>query len=372
MSVKSKIIDLRSDTVTIPSEGMYSAIKNASCEDSFLDRDRSTANLEKKCADLFGFEKAVFLVSGTMANQLAIKAHTNIGDEIITDYSYHVNYYESVAVSKIAAVHMNIIHTSDGLLTADKLEYFIECKNVSKYSPILKLICLENSINYHSGKIFPINKLKEVAEFARKNALSVHLDGARIINSAIEEKLPLFAYAQVADSMMFSFIKGLGAPFGAVLMGGKDFIDKVRKYNKWHGGGMHQSGLMAECALYALENNIKDISSDNNKAKLLYQHLLNTMICGVHIPKVETNIIMLDLNKSGITARELINFLEERNIKLYMWSKNIVRAVTHRDINEDEIKYAAEIITEAIFSLKKNDNISESIKIGVEKKRDVL
>jgi threonine aldolase len=351
-----KVIDLRSDTVTKPSKAMYTVINKASCRDAFLENDSSTRNLERRCADLFGFEDAIFTVSGTMANQLAIKVHTNAGDEVIIDHSYHINYFEAAAVSSISGVHMSTIKAVNGLISVEDISNILGDRNRSKFNNELKLICLENTINYHAGKIFPLIKLKQISDFAKENRLSIHLDGARIFNAVIEEKISLNSFSLVADSMMISFTKGLGAPFGAALLGGSNFINNARRYNKWYGGGMHQSGLMAECALYAINNNISKIKEDNEKAKLLGHLLSQNQISGVKISKVESNIITIDFSELKITAENFVKALAVKNIMLYVWSEYIVRIVTHKDIDMNDIEVIADEILGVIYCLKEGDN----------------
>lgn len=352
MNIKSKIIDLRSDTVTKPCRQMYLALKDATCGDAFLDNDVSTRNLEERCADLFGYEDAMFAVSGTMCNQLAIKASTNPGDEIITDFSYHINYFESSGISSLTGVHINPIHTLDGLITIDILQKLLIDRNKSRFSTYPKMLCLENTINYHSGKIFPLKELKRVSDFAKENGLLVHLDGARIFNAIVEDNIPINSFSSIADSMMVSFSKGLGAPFGSILLGKNNFIQETRRYNKWYGGGMHQSGLMAECALYAINNNLYRIKSDNNNAKLLTTLLLQDQISGIKLLKNETNIVMLDLKEVNISAKVFANILQGQGILLYPWSEYIIRAVTHKDVNENDIRSAAKKILVSISHKK--------------------
>lgn len=292
-----------------------------------------------------------------MANQLAIKVHTNPGDEVIIDHSYHINYFEAAAVSSIYGVHMSTTKAVDGLISVEDLCKMLSDRNRSKFNSELKLICLENTINYHAGKIFPLRKLKRISAFAKENRLLIHLDGARIFNAIIEENIPLNSFSLVADSMMISFTKGLGAPFGAALLGDSNFISDARRYNKWYGGGMHQSGLMAECALYAINTNIPKIKEDNGKAKLLGHLLSKSQIYGVKISEVESNIVIIDLSELQITADSLVNALITKNILLYVWSKYTVRAVTHKDVNINDIEFVVNEILEVISYLKDGDGV---------------
>lgn len=342
------MIDLRSDTITKPSTQMLEAIKGASFDDAFFDIDRSTRYLEKHCAKLFGFEEAMFTISGTMSNQLAVKVHTSPGDEVLIDQAYHINYYEAAATCLISNVHLNTVKTQDGIIDLNTIDEVLVNRNKSIYRNRIKLLCLESSINYHSGKIFPFEKLNEVANFAKQQGWQVHLDGARIFNALVEDKVEPAVFSRAVDTMIFSLSKGLGAPFGSILMGSQEFIEKARIYNKWIGGGMHQSGLLAAMGLYAIENNMSRIKEDNNNAKLLASKVKEAKIKGLHIPNGDTNIVMFDLAKLKIPASNLITELSRRGVRLYEWSEYIARAVTNLNVTEQDIRFSAEEIVKTI------------------------
>lgn len=346
-----KMIELRSDTATRPTQQMLETIAHASFRDAFLDIDPSTAALEKRCAELFGFEEALFTVSGTMSNQLAVKVHTSPGDEVLIDQSYHINHYEAAAVATISNAHLNTVNASYGIIEPSIINEVLIKRNKSIYGSKITLLCLESSINYHCGKIFPFVKLKEISHFAQSYGWKVHLDGARILNALAEEQIPLSALSPFLDSMMLSLSKGLGAPFGSILLGSGEFIRQARVYNKWLGGGMHQSGMFAEMGLYAINNNIARIKEDNANAKLLASLIKEANIRDLEIPQVETNIVMLDLTQLNIPAKNLISQLEVQGIKLYEWTEYVARAVTSLNVTEASIRASARQIIATLKNL---------------------
>lgn len=345
------MIDLRSDTVTCPSEQMLRTIQDATFKDVFFDIDPSTKALEDRCAEIFGFEDALFTVSGTMSNQVAIKTHTVPGDDVLIDQSYHINYYEAAATSIISNVHLQTVHTSNGVITSNILEEVLTNRNKSMYGSKIKLVCLENSINYHSGKIFSFDQLERTSIYAHSWGWKVHLDGARVFNALTKERIAPSFYGKIIDSMMISLNKGLGAPFGAVLLGSEKFIKRARVYNKWFGGGLHQSGLLAELGLYAINNNIARIENDNNNATLLASLINDAKIPSIQIPNVDTNIVMLDLSQLKIPAIRLINILAQNGVMLYEWSEYVARAVTNLSVSEQDIKYSAREIVSTMEML---------------------
>ena len=342
------MIDLQSDTVTTPSREMLLSCLKASFKDAFLAVDESTRGLEERCAKLFGFEDALLLISGTISNQIALKTHTTPGDSVLLDETYHINYYEAAATSIISRVHLNTIKTLDGIIEPCLLDEVINGRNRSAYNNRITLLCLENSINYHSGKIYPYNKLLEVSRYAKTNGWKIHLDGARIFNVLVEEKILPDAFSKIADSMAVSLNKGLGAPFGSILLGSNSFIKQAKIFNKWIGGGLHQPGMLAEMGLYALTNNFLKIKKDNDNAKLLYSMLMEADLNNISISYPETNIIMLDLTKTRIPAKKLVDALKIRMVYLYEWSYYVVRGVTNLNVNREDIKVCAKTIISEI------------------------
>jgi threonine aldolase len=351
--MNNNLIDLRSDTVTKPCERMRLAMYNAEVGDNYYKEDYITTKLEEYCAELFGTKSALFMVTGTMANQIAIRCHTKAGDEIITDNCYHIIYYESGPTSDLGKVSTNALHTEDGILTEQHLKLAFLNRHRSQLAAYPRLIWLENTINYYSGKIYPLDKLRVVYNFAQKNKLVIHIDGARLLNACVANKTPKNAYSSVSNSIMVSFSKGLGAPAGAILLGNEEFIEQARRYQKWYGGGMHQSGILAAAALYAISNNVDRLSLDNNNAKVLSEILSRNENLNLIAKSVETNIVMFSVKKLNISAKNFVELIKQQGVLLYPWNGHIVRAVTHKDISKPLIIKAANIILEIVNKLQK-------------------
>jgi len=338
------MIDLRSDTLSVPTSEIYQAIKRASVSDHGYYEDKSTLKLEKYCAELFGKEDSLFMVSGTMSNQIALRCHTVSGDEVISDVSYHLNNFESGAAADLGKISLNLCCTQDGIITPRLLKGIIESKVYSSIVNSPKLLWLENTINTHGGKIYPLHILKKVYLLAKTYGLAVHIDGARILNACVSTGITPAEYGMFCDSISVCFSKGLGAPFGSVLIADSNVISQAQKYKKWYGGGMHQSGLLAEPCLYAIKNNTLQLKIDHNHASLLARILHSTLPNLVDPDKVETNIVMLNLKRFSIESKTFVTALRERGVLLYLWDKWQVRAVMCKNICEGDVKKAARII----------------------------
>ncbi len=348
----NKMIDLRSDTVTLPCDTMLKMMCEAKLGDDFYKDDQSTNDLEHYCADFFGKEAALFMSTGTLANQIAIRSHTVPGDDVIIDATYHINYYESASTADLAKVALNTVRSPNGILDINCVEDAISSKNRSSVSNHVSLICVENTINHHAGKIFPLDVLKKLYNFALEKKIKVHLDGARLLNACVATGISVKAYTENTDSLMVSFNKGLGAPFGAILLGTKEFIHKAQKYRKWYGGGLHQSGLMASTALFALKNNIKQLTVDHRNARILAKQLSGYREFTLVTQEIDTNIIMFSMHKIGMSSIDFVNMAKAAGVLLYPWDRYTVRAVTHKNVTENDIFLAAEIMG-TVASLEK-------------------
>ncbi len=266
-----KPIDLRSDTVTRPSKAMREAIFNAEVGDDVFGEDPTVIKLQNKCAELSGKQSSLYVTTGCLGNQLAIKGHTVQGDEVICESESHIFHYETSAPSIISNVQLHTVPGINGVMNVEDIKSAIRSKEY--YFPNTKLICLENTHNRAGGTIQPIENLKEIYAFAKDNNIKVHIDGARIFNASVETGISLKEYASYCDSISFCFSKGLGAPVGSILCGESDFITLAHKWRKILGGGMRQSGIIAAAALYALENNVERLKEDNDKAKYFAEEI---------------------------------------------------------------------------------------------------
>ena len=360
--MNNNVIDLRSDTVTKPCKRMRLAMYSAEVGDNYYKEDYVTQKLEDYCAEFFGAKAALFTITGTMANQIAIRCHTKAGEELITDNYYHIIYYESGPTSDLGKVSNNILYTEDGILTEEHLNLALLNRYRSQLTTSPRLIWLENTINHYSGKIYPLDKLKAVYNFAQNNQLVVHIDGARLLNACVASQTPSHSYSSVSNSMMVSFSKGLGAPAGAILLGDEAFIEQARMYQKWYGGGMHQSGILAAAALFAICNNVDRLSLDNNNAKLLAKLLSRKEKLNVLMKLVETNIVMFSVKKLNISAKYFVELIKQQGVLLYPWDDYTVRAVTHKDVSKKLVIKAANIILKVVDELQKSGVYDDSNK----------
>lgn len=344
----NQIIDLRSDTVSSPSLEMLESIRTASLHDSYFEDDPTTKELEKYTSNLFGFEDALLTNSATMVNLIALKVNTEPGDTVITDEAYHLNYYEASGVALISGVTMSLTRTQDGIIEPEIIEELLYKRNKCKFNSKIKLISLENTINYFSGKIYPESKLLDLAEYSREKDWKIHLDGARIFNALLKTNTNFGFISKICDSLTLSLTKGLAAPAGGILLGNKEFIQKAKIINKWIGGGMHQSGVIAQMGLYGIKNNIEQISVDNNNAQILSKLLKNANLENVKISDPDTNIVIINLSLANIPSIKVIKELDKENVKLHEWSEYSIRAVTHKDISFGDIGIAANKIISVI------------------------
>ncbi|MFZ1320054.1 MAG: low-specificity L-threonine aldolase [Ignavibacteria bacterium] len=336
----NKVIDIRSDTVTKPTPAMLEAILNAKLGDDVFAEDESVNELQKKCADLSGKESAIFVPTGVMGNQLAIKCHTDPGDEVIVESESHILNYETAAPSVISNVQLLPVPGKNGIMTADEIEKYIRTNEY--YFPVTKLICLENTHNRSGGVIQPIEVIKGISDLAKRYNIRTHLDGARIFNAVVETGISLKVYADYFDSVSFCFSKGLGCPVGSILCGSSEFIDKARKWRKILGGGMRQVGILAAAGTYALNNNIDRLKEDHSKAKYFAEKLSKIESVSIDMSTVMTNIVIFGCDK--YSKKEIINKAKENGVIISSGSYELMRAVFHLDVSMDETKKAVEIL----------------------------
>jgi threonine aldolase len=340
------VIDLRSDTLTLPSIRMRDVMSHAEVGDDCYGEDFSVKELEEYCKELFQVEDAIFVSSGTMANQLAIKTQVEEGNEVITEGNYHISFYESGQTAKLNSVALNCVYTEDGILTVDHVNEAIDLRPRGEFYSKPQMITIENTINFYQGKIFPIEVIKKLREFTYENNLSLHMDGARLFNAHVKTGVSFSDYAKHFDTLCVCFAKGLGAPFGSMLMGKKEIIEKARKYRKWYGGGLHQAGIYAKAAHFALTNNLKDLHQDHLRTQKLVQALSELPQINVSKEKVETNMIFFKTTLLNITSYEFVKKCKEKGLLLFPWSKDTVRIVVHRNVDDYGIANTASIIKE--------------------------
>lgn len=326
------MIDLRSDTVTKPSDEMRRVMASAVVDDDVLGHDPTVEELEHRTAELLGKDGALFVPSGTMANQIAIKTHTVPGDEIVMEADCHIKRYEVGAPAAISGVMCQLIAGERGLFTGDDLRAAVRGGDV--HFPRTSLVCIENTHNCGGGTVWPVEQLAEVASVAREAGLKLHLDGARLWNASAASGVSEAEYAKYFDSVAVCFSKGLGAPVGSVIAGGAAFIAAAKRFRKMFGGGMRQAGIIAAGAIYALDNNRARLAEDHANAKALAEGLAG--IDGVEIDPatVETNLVYFKL--TSFPADELLAGLTAAGVSL-MGSGSSLRAVTNLMVTRADI-----------------------------------
>jgi len=337
------MIDLRSDTVTRPTPAMRRAMAEAEVGDDVFGEDPTVARLEARVAELLGKEAALFVPSGVMGNQIALKVHTRPGDEVIVAERSHLFHYESGAPALISGVQLNPLPHPRGFLTPEAVT--AAARGDYDWEPRTRLVCLENTVNKTGGAVYPPPLAESVAEAARGLGLRLHLDGARLWNAAAALGLPEAALAAPFDTVNVCLSKGLGAPVGSVLAGGEGAIRLARRYRKLLGGGMRQVGILAAGGLHALDHHRRDLPLDHRKARLLAEAFAASPAFALDPETVETNIVIAET--VGVGSAEVVDQLAARGVRIVAFGPTTVRATTHRDVNEAEVEQAASLVREA-------------------------
>jgi threonine aldolase len=337
----STVIDLRSDTVTKPTPAMRDAMARAEVGDDVFGDDPTVKELESETATLLGKEAALFTASGTMANQLAVRSHTEPGDEILVEANAHIYYYEGGAPAALSGVMCRCLDGKRGIFTAADLEAVL--RPADQHFPHTRLVCVENTHNRGGGKIWSIEQIREVSSAARNHGLRLHLDGARLWNAAIATTIPEREYASFFDSVSVCFSKGLGAPVGSALVGSNDFIARARRFRKMMGGGMRQAGVIAAGALFALRNQRARLAEDHANARLLVSGLAVIEGLQADPADVETNMVRFRVNV--MAAQQLSEKLRDRGVLVLPVARDTIRAVTNLMVSGEDITAAVKIVS---------------------------
>ncbi len=334
------MIDFRSDTVTRPTPAMLEAMMQAPVGDDVFGEDPSINQLEAMSAALFGMEAAIFCPSGTMTNQIAIKCHTQPGDEVICERLSHVYQYEGGGIAFNSGASIRLVDGSRGRITADQVLESINPDDVHK--PATTLVSLENTANRGGGSCYDFADIQAIKVVCLQNKLKLHLDGARLFNALVAKNETCRQYGEVFDTISICLSKGLGTPVGSVLIGPKELIKKARRIRKIFGGGMRQAGFMAAAGIYALEHNVARLADDHQHAQEIAAALKAKDFVGELLP-VETNIIIFEV-KGRFTSRDLAARMKELGIFVIAISPKQVRIVVHLDITPENVQQTIKVI----------------------------
>lgn len=334
-------IDLRSDTVTKPTKAMQEAMWAAPVGDDVFGEDPTVNKLEETAARMFGMEAGLFCPSGTMTNQIAIKMHTQPGDEVICDELSHVYQYEGGGIAFNSGASVRLLQGNRGRVTATQIAEGINNKE-DIHKAISSLVVLENTSNRGGGSCYNLAEIEGIKEVCTSNGLFLHLDGARLFNALVEKQQQAKEYGRLFDSISICLSKGLGAPVGSILLGTKEKIKKARRIRKAFGGGMRQAGVIAAAGLFALENHIERLAVDHQHAKLIEAALLSNPNVETVLP-VETNIVIFKV-KDHINAEQLVLQLKEKGILCFTMGKQQIRFVLHLDVSEAMVQRCIDLL----------------------------
>jgi threonine aldolase len=337
--MQTRFIDYRSDTVTRPTAAMREAMAAAPVGDDVFGEDPSINQLEEKAARLFGMEAAVFCPSGTMTNQIAIKCHTQPGDEVICEENSHIYQYEGGGIAFNAGASVKLLAGDRGRIHARQVAEAIQPDDVHR--PISRLVSLENTSNRGGGCCYEFNDIVAIKSICQEKGLALHLDGARVWNAIVAKNEDYLRYGSTFDSISVCLSKSLGCPVGSILLGNKPFIKKARRIRKVFGGGMRQAGSLAAAGIYALDHHIERLEQDHVHAKELSACIAKKPFVKLLLP-VETNIIIFELQE-GLSAPAMVAALKEKGILGYAISPVRIRLVTHLDISENDIHKTIEV-----------------------------
>ena len=341
-------IDLRSDTITQPTPAMREAMARAEVGDDVFGDDPTVARLEAHVSEFLGKEAAVFTPSGTMANQLALRAHTEPGDEILVDANAHIYYYESGAPAALAGVMCRCLPGVRGVFTAADVEAVL--RPADQHFAPTKLVCIENTHNRGGGSVWPLQRIREVAEVSRARGARLHLDGARLWNAAVATGIPERDYAAHFDSVSVCFSKGLGAPIGSALCGTREFIQRARRFRKMYGGGMRQAGILAAGALHALEHHRARLAEDHANARALAEGLSRLPGLELDPAPAQTNIVLMHVTK--LPAATLVGALDQAGVRVLATGPDAIRAVTNLMVSSQQIDAALEIFGRILGNIR--------------------
>jgi threonine aldolase len=341
-----RVIDLRSDTVTKPTVAMRRAMAEAEVGDDVYIEDPTVNRLQSRAAEIFGREAGLFVPSGSMGNLTCIMAQTQRGQEVICEAAGHIYNYEMASMSALGGVLPRVVPAEDGIMNWPQIASAIREK--AYYRPQTALVALENTHNMAGGTVYSTALVNEICDRAHEAGLKVHLDGARVFNAAVYLGEPVAEMTRKFDSVQFCLSKGLGAPIGSMIVGSREFIERCRIIRKMLGGGMRQVGVIAAAGLVALEEGPKQLPTDHENAQILARGLASIPGVEVDPNKIQTNIVIFDIRRTGMTSKQLVERLGQRKVLSGAVDASRIRVVTHRDVSRGDCEEAVTIIAEIV------------------------
>jgi threonine aldolase len=335
-------IDLRSDTVTRPTPAMRKAMAEAEVGDDVYDDDPTLHRLQDRMAALLGKESALFVVSGTMGNQIAVRSQVEHGDEILLEKDCHIFRYEVGGVASNSGAQVQTLEGRRGAI--DPAQVIAAIRGVDIHDPPTRLLCLENTHNRAGGAVVPLDQLTATARAAFEHGLRVHLDGARLWNAHVATGVPLAAWAEPFDTVMMCFSKGLGAPVGSILAGDSETIARARRMRKMFGGGIRQGGILAAACLYALDHHVERLAEDHRRARRLAELIREAPGLALDPGGVDTNIVFFDILDPALTAEAAVQRLRQRGLWISAYGPRRLRAITHLDVDDAAIERAGALL----------------------------
>jgi threonine aldolase len=341
---EQKWIDLRSDTVTQPSKRMRAAMADAEVGDDVYGEDPTINRLEKRAAEIFEKQAALFVPTGTMGNTIAIKLHTNHGEEVLCEARSHILDYELSMMAWFAGCIARMVHTEDGVMSWKQIESAL--RPPGPHNAPTTLVTLENTHNMAGGTVYPQQTIDEICAQAHDRGLKVHVDGARVFNGSVATNTPVSRMVRDADSVMFCLSKGLGAPVGSLLVGTGEDIARARPYRKRLGGGMRQAGVLAAAGLIALDDSPERLHQDHQNARYLAERLSQVHGIALDPSRVSTNIVIFDISGLGLSTLQFSSDLKFRGVLANGISPTQMRLVTHLDVSREQCEQAGDILAE--------------------------
>ena len=329
------MIDLRSDTVTQPTEGMLEAMSKAVLGDDVLGDDPTVTELQEKAANILGKEAGLYVPSGTMSNIVATRTHTSPGDEIVTEAHSHVYQYEGGAFAALSGCSVALVHAKNGLMTPEEVSNSIrKAEGSLSHYPNGSLVCVENSAQGGGGTVYSQETLDEISKIAKEKDCKLHMDGARLFNAAVASGTDPARVVRDFDTVSICLAKGWGAPVGSVLVGSKNDLTQAHRWRKMFGGGMRQAGVIASAGIYALENNIERLSEDHKRARAFAESINNMKPFSVNLETVQSNIVFISVEKGS--TKTIIEELSKKGVGILDTDDSTIRAVFHLHITDED------------------------------------